>query len=712
MRPFLAAAVLATLAAAPSRAARLPIRAYSSADGLPSDRISRIVRDSRGYLWILTREGLSRFDGTRFVNYDAGRGLPSADVRDLLEARDGTLWVGTLHGLAWLAAGRAGPLAAATLFSALAVGAGEANEVLSLLEDRQGRIWVGTSAGLAVLEQGARGPLAARPLSLEGVRGNGHPSIFAMVEDAEGCLWLATQAGLLHRCEGAPLEGLPVVSPPHDDRVFGVQVDAAGRIWAGHVDLGVFVLWPKPGPRALAEGTTLLAAAARLAPALGPDGRMRLPQRPGEVQRFSSAAGLAHDWARNGLSRTANGDIWAGTVAGLTRFGGERVQSYGPAQGLTAASVLPPTEDLAGNLWFGSGSAGVMRIARGGLTSYDEREGLGANVAISVFPGANGELYATARSSQKLWFSRHDGERFTPVPIGKFGWGWGQIGFQDHLGEWWLPSGEGVFRYRRTARLEELEKAAPFAHYGVAEGLAGRDVFRLYEDARGDVWIASYSPTGLSRWQRSTKALRRYGPADGLVASGIATAFGEDAAGGLWIGFEDGTVLRRRPGEERFVPFTGAPLAGAVEAIHLDRAGRLWIARDHDGVQRLDEPASAAPRASRLTMAQGLLSDDVTCVVEDAAGLLYLGTFAGVDRLDPATGVLRHYGVADGLANNLVRAAVRDRQGALWFATEGGVSRLFPEPEQKPALKPALITSLLVDGLPQPLSELGGTLVT
>ena len=42
---------------------RLPIKTYTTADGLAHNVVNRVVRDSRGFLWFCTREGLSRFDG-------------------------------------------------------------------------------------------------------------------------------------------------------------------------------------------------------------------------------------------------------------------------------------------------------------------------------------------------------------------------------------------------------------------------------------------------------------------------------------------------------------------------------------------------------------------------------------------------------------------------------------------------------------------------
>src|SRR5579859_5247929 len=69
------------------QAERLPIRTYTTADGLANDHINRIRRDSRGFLWFCTDEGLSRFDGYTFISYTTNDGLPNPHVNDLLETR-------------------------------------------------------------------------------------------------------------------------------------------------------------------------------------------------------------------------------------------------------------------------------------------------------------------------------------------------------------------------------------------------------------------------------------------------------------------------------------------------------------------------------------------------------------------------------------------------------------------------------------------------
>ena len=50
------------------QAKRLPIRTFTTADGLARDHVLCIVQDSHGFLWFCTAEGLSRFDGYQFTN--------------------------------------------------------------------------------------------------------------------------------------------------------------------------------------------------------------------------------------------------------------------------------------------------------------------------------------------------------------------------------------------------------------------------------------------------------------------------------------------------------------------------------------------------------------------------------------------------------------------------------------------------------------------
>jgi len=72
---------------------------YSSDDGLPHNSICDIHQDTRGYLWLCTWYGLSRYDGENFVNYTMRPGdysnLSHNRILSVDEDASGYLWVTT-----------------------------------------------------------------------------------------------------------------------------------------------------------------------------------------------------------------------------------------------------------------------------------------------------------------------------------------------------------------------------------------------------------------------------------------------------------------------------------------------------------------------------------------------------------------------------------------------------------------------------------------
>src|SRR4029077_14904942 len=91
-RALLVASLVAA-AVGGAAAEQLPTKAYTVENGLAHNRIKHIMQDSRGFLWFCTADGLSRFDGNVFTNYQADDGLFAPSINDLVEARDGTYWV-------------------------------------------------------------------------------------------------------------------------------------------------------------------------------------------------------------------------------------------------------------------------------------------------------------------------------------------------------------------------------------------------------------------------------------------------------------------------------------------------------------------------------------------------------------------------------------------------------------------------------------------
>ncbi len=252
-------------------------------------------------------------------------------------------------------------------------------------------------------------------------------------------------------------------------------------------------------------------------------------------------------------------------------------------------------------------------------------------------------------------------------------------------------------------RLEHLAGARPKAHYLMGNEADRFDIFRIYEDARGDLWVslASQAKNALVKWERATEKFRYYTEEDGVPSFNPPTVFCEDAHGNLWIGLYGGGLLRYRAG--RFTLFgsaEGLP-SGLITNLHIDQSDHLWIASSSDGVGRIDETGAEQPTFIRYTNAEGLSSNVVFSITEDNWGRIYFTTVRSVDRLNPGTGNIRRYTAADGLPRGS-GLSFRDRHGALWVTGYYEVARLVPEPGEQQTPSPVLITGMLVNGEVQP----------
>jgi len=646
----------------------LPVQSFTTEHGLAHEHVRCIRRDSRGFLWLCTAAGVSRFDGSRFVSFTPATGLPSAAVHDVLEVGDAVFLVATELGLYRLDATRD------AIVSRVPLGAGRASAARRLHRDARRRMWVGTDDGLYVLDP-QRGLEVARRVELPGVAVGPAASVRALLDGPDGSLWIGGGMGVARRRADGSVES--AVGPDAAPMVRALANGGDGGLWIG-TEQGLF----------------------RWRPARA--------DRPAQLQRPGSESGFSGQRVRS-LLLARDGTLWVGAVGGLFALDGARFRRYAVANGLADETINAIAEDAAGNLWLGTDLGGALRVAAGGLTTYQQADGLGLDSVGSLFESRSGALHVV--SEVRAILSRFDGRRFaaaqpmlpaaaadaavrTPTPA-----------LQDHRGEWWIGSDTGLFRFASTERIEDLARHGPLATYGPRDGLPAARVERLFEDSRGDLWVgtATSDRGALARWQRAGEIFRPQESSDGLPASGKPTAFAETAPGDLWIGWSRGELLRHRGGRFLLVRRGGGD---EVSDLLVDAEGRLWIGTRGSGILRVDRPAAPTPAIAALAV-EGLASADVRSLVEDRWGRIYIGTVDGIDRLSPRTGHVRHYSRDEGLAQLETSVALRDRHGDLWFGTYGGLSRLVPRLEPPPLRPEVWIEAVRVDGVPVPISPLG-----
>ncbi len=713
--------VLAVLLVLPSAAAaeRLPIRVYTTADGLAHNAVNKIVRDSRGFLWFATNDGLSRFDGYTFGNYSVEQGLPHRRVMDLLETKRGELWVATFGGLVRFhpdgAPGDDGGRSRAStrsppMFSAVvpvnAGGDAGALAVISLLESRDGTIWCGTRNGLyRLVRTGARSTLESVDL---GMPADAPESSYIndLLEDAEGAVWAATPSGLYRRSpDGAVArytehDGLP------SNFLHDLLLDQDGRIWIGSRYAGFFRIVP----------------GGRAAPAI--------------AEHYQQVDGLPSSWIF-ALLESSDRRFWVATNVGLVEFstqsvagGMPRFLSYTRHHGLSHQEVTTLGEDTGGNLWIGTATSGGMKLARNGFVTYGHSDGLAT--AMEVFDDASGTVYVNAAVFGRLTGERGgtvaaDGEyvlnrygRFTgrgfdwfvPAPPYLPGAVPDGATVRTPTGEWWLATATGPARYTGLRRFDDAKTARPLKTYTMSDGLPGPQVYRQLADSRGDVWFSliSASRNGFFRWDGATAKMHDMAGAPGYppIRDSLPRAFGEDRGGTIWVGFDNGVARYRNGVFTVFTSKDGLP-AGSIVDIHIDSSGRLWLASSRGGLIRVDNPEAERPAFMRYTTADGLSGNSIEIIAEDRHGRIYAATGRAVDQLEPTTGRIRQFTAEDGLAPGTMLTAFRDRDGALWFGTQNGLSRFVPSAPARSTAPVIFITRVTAGGEARPVSAVGAT---
>ena len=163
-------------------------------DGLAFNWVTTILKDSRGFLWFGTSDGLDRYDGRAFRHYRGDptdpAGLSSRLVAALFEDSHAHLWVGS----AWAHAGVARYDREHDRFRRLPPESC-GRDGRAFAEDRAGRVWIGNENGLARYEED-QDRCTPFPFNTPAVRLTAGPAVVAMQVDRKGRFWVGTVSGL------------------------------------------------------------------------------------------------------------------------------------------------------------------------------------------------------------------------------------------------------------------------------------------------------------------------------------------------------------------------------------------------------------------------------------------------------------------------------------------------------------------------------------
>lgn len=632
--------------------------------GLSQSNAGCMLQDSRGFMWIGTRDGLNRYDGYRFTVYRHQDGdstsLTNSYVTSIVEDRHGNLWVGTWGGglcrynreknqfihyslnvgfinvlcldernRLWIGTDGGGldildltTGKTQNIFSTGNRGPGD-NDITAICEDYQHFLWIGTfKAGLSRYDpvSGHFDRYMQRDGDATSLTCNAISRIF---EDRKHQLWIGTRGGgmdLLNRATGTFRHYRYDPKNPNSighDEVFSIEEDDSGHLWIGTENGGLSVMDPVTG---------------------------RIERY---VQDDIDNTSLGNN-SVDCIYRDREGNMWLGTYAsGLSIFNRSANQfttfrHNGQPASLANNNVLYLTEDAAQNIWIGTdgGGLGRMDVASGNITTYryssTNPNSLGGDYVLSIHEDR----------SKRLW-----------------------VGTWDDGVTMLDPSRTKFTRFRNKP--------------GDTTSLGGNNIYAIVEDSDGDLWLGAYGNC-LDRYDAKTGAFHHYRPETGnsnsLASSRIHTMLA-DESGMLWIGTFDGGLDRFDKHTGRFIHYihssdSSSLSNNSINCIYEDEEHVLWIGTSL-GLDRFDR---AKGTFRTWTVASGLPSNLVYGVVSDGHGKLWITTSHGLSQFDPRNGRFRNFSMADGLQSNEFKphAALRSSAGLLYVGGVNGFNEFDP----------------------------------
>lgn len=495
-----------------------PYRQYTLRDGLPQMQITCLFQDSRGYLWVGTKAGLARFNGSKFVNYTRKEGLSNDYIHDITEDAGGKIWLSTSAGLA-CTDGKT----VENFDSKITKGA-----KIAVASD--GRIWYISfeNPGKPSFGYFSNGTLTSMDHLLPQNMGNMTVSELIWSEKDKAILLNTGHA--IHEIKEDRHRLLHSTS----DTLFVANESSGEIIFAQFADRNNVRLLAYTGShleeKARIEerrlrGENLLSRKLTFSP---PFWYYPLVTLDHNRVVFEAANPRIH---RNCFLAGNNGVAWIGSEEGLVRIFGNGIETWN-------REILPNvwgiTEDHTGNIWFSSYFTGLKSYDGKRVTSYPELRVNNTKGSFYFRPSVDkqGRLFF----SSSLGIVQFDGHRYR------------QISKSISLTTLYDPERELLWSgSHRKAEVFD-RNLREVRTIGQAEGMENeRFVVSIARDHQGWTWLASL--VGISRYHYDSRQIVNYNRANGrLPADGIFSVH-TDFRGTTWMGSTNGLLRYDAPAD-------------------------------------------------------------------------------------------------------------------------------------------------------------------
>ncbi len=613
-------------------------------DGLSQNTVCCILQDHLGFIWLGTKDGLTRYDGYRFrvFKHDAADSLSIGNnfIRVLHEDDEGRIWIGTNIGV-YIYNPRTEDFhrfdAATTRGDVIS------REVSCIRCDSEGDLWIGVNwQGVFRYDPRAESlelyePIPGDSTSLSSIH------VWDLCFDGDDNLWVGGQNGSLDRYDRETdrfvrhrLKGLSDISR--------IVLDKHNQLLIGTMQDGLFSFNPylgscQPLPLDPEYGDLFVRAIfvrnSREIVVGTENGIYIYDCVTKKTRHINQELGNPYSLSCKAVYSIycdKEGALWIGTYFGGVNYLPpssslifDKFYPIGDPDRLSGKAVREFVQDEAGMIWIGTEDQGLNRLdpvsgkfrqynSRNSGLSCDNIHGLcvdGDRLYIGTFFGGFNVMNLKTNEIVALGPKKLPDDSVFSI-------------FRDHDGRIWVGLTYGLCLFHPGDRTFELVKEIP-------ENLF---IYDIYQGTDGIIYFAAYN-----------RGVVTYNP--------YTEKWG-------WVESEDDALLKH------------------VISINEDSASNIWFGTEGQGMVRYT-PSSGDLKA--YTTRDGLPNDVVYKVVEDKNKNLWVSTNKGLACYEPLSGSLKIYTSGNGLTSNQFnyKSGFKDLNGKLYFGTINGFVSFSPE---------------------------------
>ncbi|MGM8272456.1 ligand-binding sensor domain-containing protein [Clostridium perfringens] len=581
-------------------------------DGLSQSTVNKIIQDNKGYMWFGTSDGLNKYNGHEFVIF-----------RELVNDKKSI----------------------------------NSSFISALIEYDNDNILVGTSKGISKINV-ITNEVSRMFEDEEGKSKLSNNNIWDILKHSDGTIWIATRKGLnIYNPKTGDMYQIFKDTEPKglkSNVVTSLCEDKYGNVWVG-----------------TSEGLSVINTKTK------------------EIQPINDILDNDNSAISN-IYRDRDDNIWIVTdnhimlvssnYKDITYFDKE-LESFK----ISPDSVNAIYEDKYNNLWI-STQNGLLEYNKENKKMhlfesryYDDTSLVNDNV-LTAYEDRSGLLWFGTYNGISLLNHKQPFKHYRREPDKENTISDNSMSgiYKDSDGMLWLGTNSAGLNKLNTMTGEVTNF---YSNNSDENTLSSNVVWQICEADKDNLWVATQG--GVNKINKKSGNVERLKYPDNMRERNKMDARNVfvDKDGLLWIGARGGLQSY----DDKTGTFTDYSnvfkavgiVENAVTSISQDEEGFLWITIGIDGgVVKFDKDKGVLKSYLNNSFdSNSLINNGVRCLEKDSKGNVWIGTEAGLSKLDSKTDKFTNYTVVNGLANNFIYGILIDEEDNLWISTNDGLSR-------------------------------------